>query len=94
MVAVERSGAAISLVAIALGAKMVFADLGTKPIGSLAVLPLENLSHDPEQQYFADGMTDKLITALAKISALRVVSRTSVIQNKGTKSPYPKLLAS
>ena len=73
------AGAALSLVAIALAAKMgVSPHLGTKPIGSLAVLPLENLSHDPEQQYFADGMTDELITALAKISALRVVSRTSV----------------
>src|SRR6266851_4396431 len=44
---------------------------------SLAVLPLENLSHDPEQEYFADGLTDSLITQLARISALRVVSRTT-----------------
>jgi TolB-like protein/DNA-binding winged helix-turn-helix (wHTH) protein/Tfp pilus assembly protein PilF len=62
-----------------------------KPIQSLAVLPLENLSHDPEQDYFADGMTDELITALAKISALRVVSRTSVIQFRGTNKPLPEI---
>jgi len=47
-------------------------------IRSLAVLPLENLSADPEQEYFADGMTDELITQLAKISTIRVISRTSV----------------
>jgi len=47
------------------------------PIHSLAVLPLENLSHDPEQEYFADGMTDELVTHLARIRALRVISRTS-----------------
>ena len=64
---------------------------GLKPIESLAVLPLENLSRDPEQDYFADGMTDELITALAKISALRVVSRTSVMQYKGTKKPISQI---
>jgi TolB-like protein len=52
-------------------------------IQSVAVLPLENLSHDPEQEYFADGMTDALITDLAKIHALRVISRTSVMPYKG-----------
>jgi TolB-like protein/DNA-binding winged helix-turn-helix (wHTH) protein/Tfp pilus assembly protein PilF len=62
-----------------------------KSIESLAVLPLENLSHDPEQDYFADGMTDELITDLAKISALRVISRTSVMQYKGTKKPVPEI---
>jgi serine/threonine protein kinase len=53
---------------------------GAGHIHSLAVLPLENLSRDPEQEYFADRMTDQLITALAKISALKVISRTSVMQ--------------
>lgn len=57
----------------------------SRSIKSLAVLPLENLSHDPEQEYFVDGMTDDLITDLAKISALRVVSRSSVMQYKGSK---------
>ena len=55
-----------------------------KPIQSVAVLPLANLSHDPEQEYFAEGMTDDLIMALAKISSLRVLSRTSVIRYRGT----------
>ena len=64
---------------------------GTKPIQSLAVLPLENLTHDPEQDYFADGMTDDLITDLAKISALRVISRTSVMQYKGTKKTIAQI---
>jgi TolB-like protein/DNA-binding winged helix-turn-helix (wHTH) protein/Flp pilus assembly protein TadD len=62
-----------------------------KPIQSLAVLPLENLSHDAEQEYFADGMTDELITDLAKISALRVISRTSIMQYKGTKKPVSQI---
>jgi TolB-like protein len=48
-------------------------------------LMYQNLSLDPEQEYFADGMTDDLITDLAKISALRVVSRTSIMQYQGTK---------
>src|SRR5262249_35940522 len=47
-------------------------------IESLAVLPLTNLSHDPEQDYFADGMTESLITDLAQVRALRIISRTSV----------------
>src|SRR5215472_2187345 len=62
-----------------------------KSIESLAVLPLENLSHDSEQDYFADGMTDELITDLAKISALRVIPRTSVMQYKGTKKPIAEI---
>ena len=55
------------------------------------MLPLENLSHDPEQDYFAEGVTDELIMDLAKISALRVISRTSVMQYKGTKKPIPQI---
>src|SRR5258708_37862601 len=54
-----------------------------RQIQSLAVLPLENLSHDPEQEYFAEGLTEALITTLAKIGELRVVSRTSAMQYKG-----------
>jgi TolB-like protein/Flp pilus assembly protein TadD len=63
----------------------------TEPIHSVAVLPLENLSHDPEQEYFADGMTDELITDLAKIHALRVISRNSVMQYKGKHKPTPQI---
>src|SRR5438876_2090941 len=60
-------------------------------IQSLAVLPLENLSKDPEQEYFADGMTDELITDLAKIASVRVISRGSVIRYKGSKKPLPEI---
>ena len=60
-------------------------------IGSLAVLPLENLSHDPEQEYFADGMTEALITDISKIGTLRVISRTSVMRYKGTKKPLSQI---
>jgi TolB-like protein len=52
-------------------------------IESLAVLPLENLSRDPDQDYFADGLTEALISYLAKVSSLQVVSRTSVMRYKG-----------
>jgi eukaryotic-like serine/threonine-protein kinase len=61
------------------------------PIRSIAVLPLENFSHDPEQEYFSDGMTEALIAELAKIKALKVISRTSVMQYKGTKKPLPQI---
>jgi TolB-like protein len=54
------------------------------PITSLALLPLENLSHDPEQEYFADGMTQELNTQLARIGALKVISRTSAMKYKKT----------
>ncbi len=56
-------------------------------IHSIAVLPLVNLSGDPSQEYFADGMTDELITALAKNHSLRVISRTSAMQYKGVQRP-------
>lgn len=61
------------------------------PIESLAVLPLENLSGDKEQEYFVDGMTDALITELAQIQPLKVISRTSVMQYKGAKQPLPEI---
>ncbi|HEV8075621.1 MAG TPA: tetratricopeptide repeat protein [Candidatus Acidoferrum sp.] len=61
------------------------------PIQSIAVLPLVNLSNDVNQDYFADGMTEALTTDLGKISALRVISRTSVMQYKGTKKPLPEI---
>jgi TolB-like protein/Flp pilus assembly protein TadD len=58
---------------------------------SIAVLPLQNLSHDAEQEYFVDGMTEELIATLAKIKGLRVISRTSVMQYKGTKKLLPQI---
>src|SRR5882762_9485197 len=60
-------------------------------IQSIAVLPLENLSKDPEQEYFADGMTDQLITNLSKVGQLQVISHTSVERYKGTKLPLPEI---
>jgi TolB-like protein len=68
---------------------------GMKParprIESLAVLPLENLARDPEQEYFADGMTESLISDLAKIGSLRVVSRTSALRFRGVARPLPEV---
>jgi len=60
-------------------------------IDSLAVLPLQNLSRDPDQEYFADGMTDELITDLAKAGALRVISRTSIMHYKGLRKPLAEI---
>lgn len=65
--------------------------LGHSGTPAVAVLPLENLSTDPEQEYFSDGMTDALITDLAKLSGLRVISRTSVLQYKRLKRPLTEI---
>jgi TolB-like protein len=62
-----------------------------REVRSIAILPLENLSGDPQQEYFADGMTDELITDLGQVSALRVISRTSVMTYKGTKKMLPQI---
>ena len=64
---------------------------GAPRIRSIAVLPLADLSGNPGQEYFADGMTDKLITELAQISDWRVISRTSVLGYKGTRKPLPEI---
>jgi len=86
----------VLMVAVALFAadRFRWVDFGTVPsidLRSIAVLPLNNLSGDPEQEYFADGMTETLITELSKISALRVISRQSVMQFKGTKLSLPEI---
>jgi TolB-like protein/DNA-binding winged helix-turn-helix (wHTH) protein/Tfp pilus assembly protein PilF len=60
-------------------------------IESLAVLPLVNLSGDPQQDFFADGMTEELITNLGRVSSLRVISRTSVMHYKGTNKTLPEI---
>jgi TolB-like protein/Flp pilus assembly protein TadD len=88
---VTAASAAIVLAAIALGVARwrstpptdAGRSIASRRIRSISVLPLENLSGDPAQEYFADGMTDELITNLAKITSLRVTSRTSVMRYKG-----------
>src|SRR5438046_6338633 len=71
----------------------IFRSRGRAPTGirSLAVLPLDNLSGDASQDYFAVGMTDELITDLAQIRALRVISRTSVMAYKHARKPLPEI---
>lgn len=64
---------------------------GNPHVRSLAVLPLENLSGDPTQEYFADGITDELITELAELGSVRVISRTSVMQYKGAQKPLRQI---
>ena len=64
---------------------------GSGRIKSLAVLPLENLTGDPNQEYFADGMTDALIADLGKIGALQIRSRTSIMQYKDANKPLPEI---
>jgi TolB-like protein len=56
-------------------------------IHSIAVLPLQNLSGDPKQDFFADGMTEELITELSRIPSLRIVSHTSVMEYKNAEAP-------
>jgi TolB-like protein/DNA-binding winged helix-turn-helix (wHTH) protein len=80
----------VLFVVMALGPRQIAGLLHRDPnpsITSLAVIPLDNLSGDPNQEYFADGMTDELITMLAKDSNLRITSRTSVMQYKGAHKP-------
>ena len=73
------------------GARSVRGHSTRGAITSIAVLPLDNLSGDPSQNYLADGMTDELTTMLAKDSTLRVISRTSVMQYKDAHRPLPEI---
>jgi TolB-like protein/DNA-binding winged helix-turn-helix (wHTH) protein/Tfp pilus assembly protein PilF len=88
---------AISLVAVMLAAIIYLTFFAGSPsfsagdIKSLVVLPLENLSGDPSQEYFVDGMTDALIGDLAKIRGLRVISRTSAMHYKGANRPLREI---
>jgi TolB-like protein/DNA-binding winged helix-turn-helix (wHTH) protein/Tfp pilus assembly protein PilF len=84
---------AIVIAAVAIGGWRLRSQPRPEPVAirAIAVLPLENLSGDPDQEYFSDGMTDALITNLAKIDSLRVISRTSVMRYKGTKLPLPQI---
>jgi TolB-like protein/DNA-binding winged helix-turn-helix (wHTH) protein/Flp pilus assembly protein TadD len=93
----QPTGRVILALAVLLGLAILSVLLvrsrGHRPtaIRSLAVLPIENLSGDASQNYFSDGMTDELITDLAQISALRVISRTSVMAYKGARKPLPQI---
>jgi TolB-like protein/DNA-binding winged helix-turn-helix (wHTH) protein len=71
--------------------RRLFGKPASPQIRSLAVLPLQNLSGDPSQEYFSDGMTDALITDLAQIGSLRVISRTSSMQYRETKKSLPEI---
>lgn len=88
------AGAALAAIAMALALASLLAHLlhrSSPAIGSLAVLPLDNLSGDRNQDYFADGVTDELTTMLARNSTLRITSRTSAMQFKGAHRPLSEI---
>jgi TolB-like protein len=91
------AGVLVAVLALVLGLNpgglrdRIFGGAAPASIESIAVLPLQNLSGDPEQEYFSDGMTEALITDLAKIGALKVIGRTSVMRYKGTDKPLREI---
>ena len=96
----NRAGVLAAAVIIGLVMALIGVSIYTLPrrtgvtgtaVASLAVLPLENFSQDPNQEYFADGMTEALIADLAQVKALRVISRTSVMPYKGVRKPLAEI---
>ena len=95
---IPRTGlmvAAVFFCAVALAAVAAWqhahATAASPAIRSIAVLPLQNLSGDPTQEYFADGLTEELITEISRIHSLKVLSRTSVMEYKGTRKHLPQI---
>jgi eukaryotic-like serine/threonine-protein kinase len=92
---IAKTGGLVLLIAVAAGFGVGKLREWLHPVAgsikSLAVLPLQNLSGDPAQEYFADGMTEELTTDLSKIGALRVISRTSSMRYKGTNQALPEI---
>jgi len=87
-------GIGLALLAVAgyFGLRKWFGNSGAQAeIRSIAILPLTNLSGDPKQEYFADGMTEELINDLGQVSTLRVISLTSAMSYKGTKKNLPEI---
>ncbi|HEY7472179.1 MAG TPA: adenylate/guanylate cyclase domain-containing protein, partial [Gemmatimonadota bacterium] len=82
-------GALVALVAV--GASTWFRGRGDIAEASIAVLPFENLSEDAENEYFSDGITDDILTAISKVGDIRVISRTSTLQYKGTTKPIREI---
>src|SRR5580693_7440109 len=81
----------VAVVLLVLGWFVTDRHLATQSLRSLAVIPLDNLSGDSNQEYFADGMTDELTTMLARDSTLRITSRTSAMQFKGVHKPLQEI---
>jgi TolB-like protein/Tfp pilus assembly protein PilF len=84
-------GGTLALVAVLFVLRSILLPEDVSAIDSIAVLPLENLSADPSQEYFADGMTEALIADLAKIGTIKVISRTSVMRYKDTDKSLPEI---
>ncbi len=83
--------ALVSVIAVLIMQKRNSGSHSASEIRSVAILPLENLSGDPAQEYFADGMTEELINDFGQVSTLRVISLTSAMSYKGTKKKLPEI---